>query len=110
MNPQVTDYINNAPAEQKQIMEALRQLIHESVADVKEEFKWSRPVFRAGKDFTYFKTAKAYLTLGFFDFVKLNDKQNKLQGTGKDMRHIKLKKISDIDREELQEWFKTVAV
>ncbi|MFT2007514.1 DUF1801 domain-containing protein [Pontibacter sp. 13R65] len=110
MNPQVTEYINSASAEQKEMMEVLRQLIQESVAGVTEEFKWSRPVFRTSKDFTYFKTTKAYLTLGFFDFTKLNDKHNKLQGTGKDMRHIKLKKMSDIDREELQEWFRTVAV
>lgn len=109
MNPQVTDYINNAPAEQKQIMEALRQLIHKSVADVKEEFKWSRPVFRAGKDFTYLKTAKAYVTLGFFDFAKLDDKQNRLEGTGKDMRHVKLKKVQDIDHALFSEWFATVA-
>ncbi|WP_187263098.1 DUF1801 domain-containing protein [Pontibacter beigongshangensis] len=109
MNPQVTDYINQAPAEQKQLMETLRQLIHDSVAGVTEEFKWSRPVFRAGKDFTYLKTAKAYVTLGFFDFEKLNDEQNRLEGTGKGMRHIKLKSTNDIDSELLREWFKTAA-
>lgn len=109
MNPQVTAYINEAPSEQKKIMEAVRQLIHESVTTAREEFKWSRPVFKSKKDFAYLKTAKSYVTLGFFDFAKLQDKQNILEGTGKAMRHIKLKTTNDIDRELLKEWFKTLA-
>ncbi len=106
MNAQVTEYINNAPKEQKEIMEAIRKLIHESVPGVTEEFKWSRPVFKSDKDFAYLKTAKAYVTLGFFNFQKLNDKKNLLKGTGKDMRHIKLKSINDVDKKLLIEWFK----
>ncbi|GAB3201893.1 hypothetical protein ABID22_001320 [Pontibacter aydingkolensis] len=104
MNPQVTDYIENA-GKQKEIMEALRQLIHETVTNVTEDFKWSRPVFKAAKDFAYLKSAKAYVTLGFFNFQKLNDEQNLLEGTGKDMRHIKLKSVADIDNALLTEWF-----
>ncbi|WP_018478547.1 DUF1801 domain-containing protein [Pontibacter roseus] len=109
MNEQVTAYIKCAPSEQKQMMEAVRQLIHSSVPDVSEEFKWSRPVFRAAKDFAYLKTAKAYVTLGFFNFEKLEDKDNLLEGSGKDMRHIKLKSTSDIDRPLLESWFRAAA-
>lgn len=106
MNTQVTEHTNNAPKEQKEIMETIRQLIHESVPGVTEEFKWSRPVFKSDKDFAYLKTAKAYVTLGFFNFQKLNDPKNLLEGTGKDMRHIKLKSINDVDKKLLIEWFK----
>jgi hypothetical protein len=59
MNEMVTDYINKAPDEQKRIMNIIRQLIHENVKKVQEEFKWSRPVFGKEKDFAYLKTAKA---------------------------------------------------
>ena len=105
MNEQVTAYINEATAEQKLIMEMLRQLIHDTVPQVVENFKWSRPIFSTNKDFAYLKTAKNYVTLGFFQFKKLNDPQNLLEGTGKDMRHIKIKKASDIDKNVLTEWF-----
>jgi hypothetical protein len=104
MNQQVTDYINNAPPAQKEIMNAIRELIHQSVYGVIEEFKWRRPVFRLTKDFAYLLAAKDYVTLGFFNFEKINDKQGKLEGTGKGMRHIKLRKTSDIDRSEFTEW------
>ncbi len=109
MNPHVTAYIENAGAQQE-MMQAIRQLIHESVPNATEEFKWSRPVFRSDKDFAYLKTAKGYVSLGFFNFQKLNDTQNLLQGTGKDMRHIKIKSIADINSQLLQEWFKAASV
>ncbi|NEM99306.1 DUF1801 domain-containing protein [Pontibacter burrus] len=106
MHPQVTDYITNS-GNQQEILQTIRQLILDTIPNVTEEFKWSRPVFRADKDFAYLKTAKAYVTLGFFNFQKLQDPDNRLEGTGKDMRHIKLKTINDIDRELLTAWFKT---
>ena len=109
MNPQVTEYIENA-GKQKEIMEAIRKLIHETVPGVVEEYKWSRPVFKAQKDFAYLKTAKAYVTLGFFKYDKLSDPNNLLQGTGKDMRHIKLKSTADIDSSLLKEWFAAASV
>lgn len=74
-----------------------------------EEFKWSRPVFTANKSFAYLKTAKNHVTLGFYKFEKLNDPQNLLEGTGKDMRHIKLKSEDDIDAKLLGEWLKMSA-
>lgn len=109
MNQQVTDYIEKAPDEQKQIMNSIRKLIHESVDNVTEEFKWNRPVFNAGKDFAYLKTAKNHVTLGFFNFEKIIDADNLLEGTGKDMRHVKLKSIDDINQELFKSWFKATA-
>ena len=109
MNPEVTAYINNATAEQKEIMTQIRSLLHTSVTGVQEDFKWSRPVFRKNHDFAYLKTAKAYVTLGFFRFEKLNDPDGLLEGTGKDMRHIKIKKPGDINPSLLHEWFMAAA-
>ena len=109
MNEQVTAYINNAPADQKEIMAQIRELLHNSVPGVQKDFKWSRPVFRTKHDFAYLKTAKNYVTLGFFQFQNLNDPNGLLEGTGKDMRHIKIKKLGDIKPALLQEWFTVAA-
>ncbi len=109
MNAQVTEFINNAPADQKAMMEKLRNIIHQAVPDVTEEFKWGRPVFKKTKDFAYFKSAKAYLTLGFFNYTNLRDDNGLLEGTGKDMRHIKLKNAGNIDEKLMKEWFETAA-
>lgn len=109
MNDQVTEYINNAPAGQKEIMEQIRKIIHDTLPGLTESYKWSRPIFSAGKDVAYLKATKAYVTLGFFHFDKLEDPNNLLEGTGKDMRHIKLKKAEDIDKALLKKWFTALA-
>jgi len=109
MNNQVTEYIQNSPAEQKEIMETVRALIHQTVPNVSEEFKWSRPIFKTTKDFAYLQANKNYVTVGFTkDIEKLSDPDKLLEGTGKTMRHIKLKRVSDLDSELLKEWFKVV--
>jgi hypothetical protein len=109
MNQQVTDYINNASKEHPEIMRRVRQILHEAVPGAVESFKWSRPVFGTARDFAYLKTAKNHVTLGFYKFRKLEDKNNLLEGTGKDLRHIKLKSVADINQPLLSEWFRTLA-
>lgn len=102
----VTTYIENAPGEQRDIMILLRALLHDSVADVVEEFKWSRPVFSKGKSFAYFQANKGHVSVGFTrHFEKLNDPNGLLEGTGKTMRHVKIKSVSEIDADRLKDWF-----
>ncbi len=109
MNEQVTEYIDQAPDDQKEIMRAVRKILHAAVENVQEEYKWSRPVFKKGKDFAYLKTAKTYVSLGFNSFQKLDDPDNLLEGTGKDMRHIKIRKLEAINAELLSEWFRAAS-
>jgi hypothetical protein len=106
MNTEVTNYIDQAPAAQKEIMTILRKMIHAAVPGITESFKWGRPVFTAAKDLTYLKTTKAYVTLGFFNFEKLHDPGKRLEGTGKDMRHVKIKSVNDIDETLFTAWLK----
>ena len=109
MNEEVTEYINTAPQVQREVMEQIRTLIHRKVQNVTEEFKWSRPIFKLDKDFAYLQANKNHVNLGFYKgFEKLNDPNGILEGTGKTMRHIKLKTVSDVDTELLSEWFITL--
>lgn len=106
MNQQVTDYINQAPPEQKQIMEAIRLLVHQHVNGASEEFKWGRPIFHLHKDFAYLQANKNHVNLGFYSgFEALKDPNDLLEGTGKTMRHIKIRHVKDVDSDRLAEWF-----
>jgi len=109
LNTAITKYIEEAPEEQKQIMQQARAILHEAIPQVVEEYKWSRPVFNHHKDFAYFKSAKAHVTIGFYKYEKISDPDGLLEGTGKDMRHIKLKKREDLDKIPLADWFRAVA-
>jgi hypothetical protein len=109
MNEQVTEYIDQAPAAQKEIMNFVRSLMHECVPSLVEEYKWSRPVFKTSKDFAYLLSSKSHVTLGFSrNLDKLNDPGNRLEGSGKTMRHIKMKSVSDVSREQLADWITAV--
>ena len=110
MNELVTNYIKDAPHPQRAIMETIRKLIHESIENVVEEYKWSRPVFKKNRDFAYLQTNKNHVNLGFYShFEKLNDPDQILQGSGKTMRHIKFKQETDINLLLLKEWLLIVS-
>ncbi|HLW38919.1 MAG TPA: DUF1801 domain-containing protein [Brumimicrobium sp.] len=110
MNVQINDYIEKADTVQSEIMQKVRGLIHQNIPNIKEEFKWNRPIFKTTKDIAYLQANKTHVNLGFYkDFEKLNDPDKKLEGTGKTMRHIKLRKVADVDEEQLSDWFKVLS-
>lgn len=83
--------------------------IHEQVKGVEESYKWSRPIFSVEKDFAYLLSNKNHVNLGFSrNFDKLNDPHGYLEGTGKTMRHVKLKTMEDVEKLLLAEWLKVV--
>lgn len=106
LNQEITDYINKANAEQIEIMETLRQIIHDSVPETIEEIKWNMPVFKKNKTFTYFCFFKHHINMGFYNFENLSDPNNLLKGEGKTMRHIKIKTLEEIEEQQISIWLK----
>ena len=105
-NKQVDQYINNAPEAQRKLLQALRALIHSSVPKGTEQFKWSRPVYAASKDICYLVSNKKHVNLGFINFEKIGDPEGLLEGTGKNMRHVKIKSMKDIQKAVLKKMIK----
>jgi len=105
-NKQVDQYIENAPESQKELLKALRALIHSSVPKATEQYKWSRPVYTTTKDFCYLVSNKKHVNLGFMNFDKISDSEGLLEGTGKNMRHVKIKSIKDIKNAVLKKMIK----
>lgn len=108
MNPEVNTYIENSEEKNKGILNSLRELIFSLSPDVNEQFKWSRPVYAIDKDFCYLKTTKKAVTLGFFEFDKIKTNSQLIEGTGKSMRHIKIKNINEIEEFEINKMINEV--
>ena len=108
-NSKVTDYIQSAAAGQINLLEELRQLIHEAVPGTSEAIKWGFPVFAKNKDFTYLRFSKNHITLGFYNIDRIEDPDNKLEGSGKTLRHIKIRRKEDIDSALIKQWLKSIA-
>jgi hypothetical protein len=101
-DPQVAEYIEKLDSPRRDICEAVPELIFEEIPEVIEEYKWSRPVYstEAGA-ICYIQAVKAHVNLGFNRGAELDDPKGLLEGTGKDMRHIKLRSLDDVDCEQL---------
>ena len=106
----VTDYINKAPEKQIEILELLRKLIHSSISETHEAIKWGIPVFIKTKVFTYLRSSKNHVTLGFYNCDRINDPDGRLEGTGKNMKHLKIKTIKDINDALITEWLKATVI
>ncbi len=93
------DWFKSLSADRKPILELLRRLIMGCGKNIVEDFKWRRPVYSVGGVlFCYLHETKNHATLGFHRGTSLDDPKGLLEGTGKDMRHIKIRTMDDVDK------------
>lgn len=95
-NTEVNELIQTLPSHIQEIVKSLRELIFKASPDLIEEFKWSKPSYAQNGLVCYLAPAKNHVNLGFYLGAELNDPHHLLQGTGKQMRHIQVKKQEDI--------------
>jgi len=106
MNEKIDEYINKQKTPQKDVCNYLRKLIHKTLPGIKEEMKWGVPVFAGGK--FYIGSFKNSVNLGV-SINGLNDREVTLfEGSGKTMRHVKIKSLQDINEEKLVKLIKLV--
>ncbi len=108
-NEEITNYIAGASKDHILLLETLRSIVHKAVPGSSEAIKWGFPVFAKGKDFAYMRYAKKHVTLGFYNFDKIEDPDNKLEGSGNTLRHIKITRQEDIDVSLISQWLKLIA-
>ena len=108
-NNQVTAYIDNSPSEQQETLDTLRQLIHNTIPEASEDVKWGIPVFTKTKIFTYLRSTKSHVAIGFYNIDRIHDPDNLLDGTGKNMRHLKISSQEGIDEDLIAKWLQATA-
>ena len=86
------------------IAEALRRLILGSDPDLSESIKWGNPVYEKQGKVCYLASTKTYVSLGFFNGAALTDHEGLIEGTGKKMRHVKVRSLEDIQNELFSSW------
>lgn len=91
---EVEQYISELPEEIQKITSELRKIILHASPQLKEEFKWSMPNYSYQGFVCYLQPSKKHVNLGFHKGNELLEKDTNtlLQGTGKTMRHIRIKK------------------
>lgn len=105
---EVDQYISELPEDIQNITTALRKIILDASQNLVEEYKWSMPNYSYNGLVCYLQASKKHVNLGFHRGVELQEKDTNqlLQGSGKGMRHIRLKKIEEIQPDVFNEFIK----
>jgi hypothetical protein len=86
------------------VIAALRARIKSLVPSATEFVNpWGLPTFETREPFAYFMIGKKHVTLGFHYGTSLSAPNKLLEGTGKDLRHVKVRTTQDLDRQGLDQ-------
>lgn len=100
----VEEYIGGLPGWQATIATELRKIVLNTAPEAEERFKWSQPVYEHNGPFCYFKGFKNSVNFGFWRGADLEDPKNLLTGSGEKMRHVKIAKLEEINREAFSDF------
>jgi hypothetical protein len=85
------------------VARALRSFVKGIVPRVKETVNaWGIPTFEAPDPFCFYMVGKNHVTFGFHFGTSLADPESLLEGTGKNIRHVKLSKLEDLKQKGLR--------
>lgn len=94
----------------RSLAQGLRTFVHRQVPGVTESINpWGIPTFDYHGPLAYFMVHARHITFGFHRGATLEDRQGLLEGTGKSLRHIKLRTREDLERPGLRELVKAAA-
>jgi len=84
------------------------EVMRESGDDVRELLHDGHPTACVGDAaFAYVNAFRAHVNVGFFRGAEIADPERLLEGTGKFMRHVKLRPESDVDAMALMQLIET---
>lgn len=108
----VDSYFAQQPPEKRALLEKLRALVAKGVPDADASIKWGVPFYqRNGKNVCSLAAFKEHVGINFFASpAVLADPGKKLEGEGKGMRMLKVRRPEDVDSASILRWLKaTVA-
>jgi hypothetical protein len=107
-DPAISAWMDDHPGELGEIARQWFDIIRECGNDVRELLHDGCPTACiADAAFAYINAFKAHVNVGFFHGAELTDPAGLLEGTGKYMRHVKLRPDRDIDTAALSKLIET---
>ncbi len=97
----VEEWLERLPSKQSATLAELRSLIQKNAPHLREKVKWSHPWYEGNGNVVYLACQKNYATFGVCHGAHLDNPDGLLEGTGKDMRHVKVPSFEDVAKEDL---------
>jgi hypothetical protein len=90
-------YLRRKNAKLKRVAGEIRRLVKKTVPGSREAINpWGIPVFDFHGPFGILMVGKSHVTLGFTRGTSLSDAGRLLEGTGKNLRHMKVKEAEQL--------------
>jgi len=103
-------YVERKDKELGRVAGGLRALMKKTVPDTKESVNpWKIPTFESNGPLCFFSIAKQHITFGFLRGTSLPDPAKLLEGTGKNLRHVKLRTMEDLRKPALKKLIQAAA-
>ena len=97
-------YVKDENPELRKVVLGLRSFVKQIVPKTKITLNsWGIPTFEANQPFCFYMVGKRHITFGFHNGTSLKDSGKLLEGTGKNIRHIKLRNLEDLKKNGLRE-------
>ena len=94
----INDYVKKA-RKFEGVAKAVRALVKKAVKGVEEYVNpWKIPSFDSNGPLCCFMVGKEHVTFAFMRGAALPDPEKLLEGTGKGVRHVKLRSVADVKR------------
>ena len=89
-------FFAHTPDPLKPVVAELRKLVRKHAPGLAEVMKYGMPQYTNEKHtVVYIMPAADHVNLGFYDGVELDDPKKLLEGTGKRLRHVKLRTLRE---------------
>ena len=109
MDTKIKSWLTKLPTKKRSLALKLRSVVLSIDPSITDTVKWSNITFANPKGniawLLNYETTE-YINLGFFKGAKLSDPKKLLEGTGKGLRHQKIRSEKDIDKKQIATWVK----
>ena len=104
------DYLDDQPPKNPSIIRALRRFVKRTEPGLEESVKWGNGCWVKGKvPVSYVYSAPDHIQFGFIRGSSLKDPRGLLEGNGQYVRHVKVRKTSDIDEDVFRRYLRQAA-
>ena len=92
------DWLVDVDARLRPLAVELRRMFLEAAPDLRESIKWGKPCFeKKVRTFYIASQSDKYVTLGLWQWALLPNPDGLIEGTGKRMRHVKVRSVEDLE-------------
>ena len=92
--------------EYQSVVAAIRSLMKSSAPDANEVMSYGLPMYIQKKTLAWISPSKTGITFGFTYGSEFEDRYGLLRGVGKHAKHIRMKKLSEVNKPALRYYIK----